>query len=120
MHPRTSSLLFPLLLLLVAAEIPAPAVATASKVTTEDETEQGISDGEKDESWAEWAKEKITGGLGLGKHHHDEGHEKEKDASKKAEEAAEMAREAARETAYGEFMFIYVRVLHLPRSCCLC
>lgn len=91
----------------------------ASKVTTEDETEQGISDGEKDESWAEWAKERITGGLGLSKHNR-ESHEEEKDASKKAEETEEKAREAARETAYGEYMLIYVRVLHLPLSCCLC
>lgn len=68
-----------LLLLLLAAGVPA-AFAAASKLEVE-------QDGE--ESWTDWAKEKI----GLRQHHED--HE-EKHASKKGPEAA-------KEMIYGEY-----------------
>lgn len=60
MRPRTSFLLLLLLSLLVAVAFPPPAPETESKVRIEDETGK-----EHDESWTEWAREKITGGLGI-------------------------------------------------------
>lgn len=77
-----------LLMLLVVA-----AVGVAAKTTVHDVTEGAGS--KEDESWTDWAKDKITEGLGLK-------HVDEEEAARKAGHTAKSARETAQHAADGK------------------
>lgn len=78
-----------LLLLLVFMVVTA---GVAAKTTIHEVTEEGNKD---EESWTDWAKEKISEGLGLK-------HQDEEDAACKAGHTAKSARESAQHAASGE------------------
>ncbi|TVU48269.1 hypothetical protein EJB05_07899, partial [Eragrostis curvula] len=86
---RSKRLAVPAALLLVTVMVFAAAAGVAAKADLEHATEAGHKD---EESWTEWAKEKISEGLGFK-------HLDEEEAARKAGETAKSARETAQGAA---------------------
>jgi hypothetical protein len=81
-----------LLLLVLLAVASASAVGVAAKTNAHDVAEEG---GKEEESWTDWAKDKISEGLGLK-------HVDEEEAARKAGQTAKSAREYAQHSASGK------------------
>jgi Spy/CpxP family protein refolding chaperone len=87
---RSRGLAVPAALLLLAVAS-ASAVGVAAKTNAHDVAEGG---GKEEESWTDWAKDKISEGLGLK-------HVDEEEAARKAGHTAKSARESAQHAASG-------------------